>query len=85
LIVFEAAKRYLDAHLNGHELPLEAWKKERVKLLAERGEFSREYAALKEQVLDVESVQWTTERIIREMGQPQKDKREKTRQQQQLQ
>jgi len=79
LMVFEATKRYLDAHLNGHELPLEAWKEERVKLMAERGEFSREYAALKEQVLDVESVQWTAERIMRGMKQPQKDKREKMR------
>jgi len=79
LMMFEAAKRYLDAHLNGHDLPLKAWKEERVKLIAERGEFSREYAALKELVLDVESVQWTAERIMREMNQPQKDKREKTR------
>ena len=79
MIVFEAAKRYLDAHLNGHKLPLEAWKEERVKLIAERGEFSREYAALKEQVLDVENVQWTAERIMREAKQPQKNKREKMR------
>jgi len=77
LMLFEAAKRYLDAHLNGHELPLDTWKKEREKLAAEGGEFSREYAALKEQVLDVESVQWTAERIMREMKQPQKDKRER--------
>jgi chromosome segregation ATPase len=79
LMMFEAAKRYLDAHLNGHELPLEAWKEEREKLAAERGEFSREYAALKEQALDVESVQWTAERILREAKQPQKDQREKAR------
>jgi len=80
LMIFEATKRYLDAHLNGHELPLEAWKEERAKLTAERSEFSREYAVLKEQVLDVESVQWTAERIMREMKQPQKDKRGKARQ-----
>jgi len=80
LMVFETAKRYLDAHLNGHDLPLEAWKEERAKLIAERGEFSREYAALKEQVLDVESVQWTAERIMRGMKQPQKNKWENTRQ-----
>jgi chromosome segregation ATPase len=79
LMVFEAAKRYLDACLNGHALPLEEWEKERAKLTAERGAFSREYAALKEQVLDVESVQWTAERIVREMKQPQKNKREKVR------
>jgi chromosome segregation ATPase len=79
LMVFEAAKRSLDACLNGHALPLEAWKKERAKLTAERGAFSRECAVLKEQVLDVESVQWTAERIIREAKQPQKNKREKMR------
>jgi len=79
LMVFEAAKRYLDAHLNGHELPLDTWKKEREKLVAERGEFSREYTVLKEQVLDVESVQWTAERIMREAKQPQKDKQEKVK------
>jgi hypothetical protein len=77
LMVFEAAKRYLGACLNGHALPLESWKKERAKLAAERGEFSRKYAVLKEQMLDVESVQWTAERIVREMKQPQKDKRGK--------
>jgi len=77
LMVFEAAKRYLDAHLNGHALPLDVWKKERTKLSAERGEFSREYAALKEQVLDVENVQWATEKILREAKQPRKDKQEK--------
>jgi len=75
LMVFEAAKRYLEAHLNEHDLPLEAWKEERVKLIAERGEFSREYAALKEQVLDVESVQWAAERIIREAKQPHREVR----------
>jgi len=77
LMAFEAAKRYLDACLNGHALPLEAWKKERAKLAAEKGEFSREYTMLKEQVLDVEKVQWTAEKILREAKQPQKDKRER--------
>ena len=74
-MVFEAAKRYLDACLNGHALPLEAWKNERAKLAAERGTFSREYAVLKEQVLDVEKIQWTAEKILREAKQPQKDRR----------
>ena len=79
LMAFEAAKRYLGACLNGHALPLEAWKKEREKLTAERSEFSRDYATLKEQVLAAEHVQWTAEKILREAKQPQKDKREKTR------
>jgi len=76
-MVFEAAKRYLDACLNGHALPLEVWKKERAKLAAERGEFSRDYAALKKQVLAAENIQWTAEKILREAKQPQKEKREK--------
>ena len=79
LMAFEAAKRYLDACLNGHALPLEAWKKERAKLAAERSAFSREYAALKEQIVDVENIQWEAERIMREAKQPQKDRREKVR------
>ena len=77
LMAFEAAKRYLGASLNGHALPLEAWKKERAKLAAEWGVFSRDYAALKEQVLAAENIQWTAEKILREAKQPQKDKREK--------
>ena len=79
LMVFEAAKRYLDACLNGHALPLEAWKKEREKLATERGEFTHEYTALKEQVLAAENVQWTAEKILREAKQPQKDRREKVK------
>ena len=75
LMAFEAAKRYLDACLGGHALPLDTWKKERAKLAAERGEFSRDCAALKEQVLDVENVQWAAEKILREAKQPQKDRR----------
>ena len=77
LMAFEAAKRYLEACLNGHALPLDAWKKEHVKLAAERGEFSSDYAALKEQVLAAENIQWTAEKILREAKQPQKDRREK--------
>jgi len=77
LMTFEAAKHYLDARLNGHALPLDPWKNERAKLSAERSEFSREYVALKEQVQDVEKIQWTAEKILREAKQPQKDKREK--------
>jgi len=79
LMMFEAAKRYLDACLNGHTLPLEAWKKERAKLTAERAEFSHDYATLKEQILAAENIQWTAEKILREAKQPQKDKREKAR------
>ena len=72
LVLFESARHYLDACLNGHALPLEAWKEEREKLIVERGEFSIEYAALKEQVLDVEKIQWAVERILREGKQKQK-------------
>ena len=72
LVLFESARHYLDACLNGHALPLEAWKKEREKLIVERGEFSIEYAALKEQVLDVEKIQRTVERVLREGNHRQK-------------
>jgi|GEM_PF-2642946 len=72
LVLFESAKRYLDTCLNGHTLPLEAWKKERKKLIVERSEFSLEYAAIKEQILDMETIQRVVERILREGKQPQK-------------
>ena len=72
LMLFESAKRYLDACLNSHALPLEAWKTEREKLTVERGEFSCEYDALKEQVRDVEIIQRTVERVLREGKQKQK-------------
>ena len=80
LMAFEAAKRYLAACLNGHALPLEAWKKERAKLAAERGEFSRDYVTLKEQVQAAENIQWTAEKILRETKQQkQSGSREKER------
>ncbi|MCL2301345.1 MAG: hypothetical protein FWC27_14475 [Firmicutes bacterium] len=40
---------------------------------------SGDYAALKEQVLAAENIQWTAEKILREAKQPQKDIREKAR------
>jgi hypothetical protein len=58
---------------------MEAWKEEREKLTAERSEFSREYATLKEQVLAAENVRWETERIVRGANTPQKDLRRETR------
>jgi len=74
LTLFESAKRYLDACLNGHALPLESWKKEHEKLTAERSAFSREYAVLKEQVRDVETIQRSVERVLRRNSQSKQGK-----------
>jgi chromosome segregation ATPase len=65
LMMFEDAKRYLDAHLNGHALPLRSWKEEREKLTAERALLNRQSGLLKEEVKKVETMRWTVENIIR--------------------
>lgn len=70
LMLFEAAKRYLIAHLNGHELPLKAWEAEREELSAERGKAYREYGSLKGQVFELETIRSAAERIAREMNRP---------------
>ena len=76
LMLFESAKRYLDACLNGHALPLESWKTEREKLSVERDEFFLKHASLKEQVQDVETIQRAVERVLQE-GKQMKKMREK--------
>jgi hypothetical protein len=74
LMLFEAANRYFDVHLNGHELPLKAWEQERAELTVKRGKAYREYGSLREQVFEVETIRRAAERIAREIGQPEPQK-----------
>ena len=76
LTLFEAAKRYLEAHMNGKTtLPIKAWKAEREKLNAEKAGLYREYRALKDDVWQTEIIKRTAERILRDDGQERKPER----------
>ena len=78
LMLFEAAKRYLDSHLTGHTIPITAWKEDREKLSIERGKLYRKYGVLKNQVDEMFSVRHAAEQIAREINpQPQRDVRKR--------
>ncbi|MCL1886181.1 MAG: hypothetical protein FWF98_05465 [Dehalococcoidia bacterium] len=54
---YEAASSYLKAVLNSeHTLPIKAWKAAYSRLTAERSELNKQYASLKNEVLEVEQV-----------------------------
>lgn len=57
IILFEAAERYLKAHLNGHAMPLKAWIDEHAQLAADRKTLYHEYDRLREDVRQVEVIQ----------------------------
>jgi hypothetical protein len=66
IILHEAAGSYLKEHLNGRtEIPLKKWRAERYRLTAEKSVLSREYATLKEEVRDVETVRKYAEEVQR--------------------
>lgn len=64
IILYESAKRYLDAHLNGHGLPLKAWKSERANLTTERAVLYREYTLLKDETQKIEQIKRTVESLV---------------------
>jgi len=66
IILFEAAKKYLDEHLNGHPLSLKAWKVEDAKLTAEKDNLYGQFYRLKEEVRDVEVIRRCVEQIMRD-------------------
>jgi len=66
ITLYEAAKKYLDAHLNGHSLPLKDWKLELTKLTAEQNVLYREYTALKDETREVELIKRNVENILHE-------------------
>lgn len=64
IALFESAHRYLEQHLNGHIPPLQSWKEERAKLLAERAALNQQYNTLKEEVREAEIVKQNVERLM---------------------
>ena len=63
-ILFTAARKYLNAHLNGHKLDLDAWKRELGTKNAERDVLYREYTALKEDTAKVEKIKRSVRDIL---------------------
>lgn len=64
---YEAAERYLQGVMNGKTaLPIKAWKSERDKLQAERKQLSKQYAALKDEVKEVEQIRKGVYNILRQ-------------------
>ena len=74
LMLFEAAKRYLDEH---HIKPdsLNDWKKEHVEVLSHRSNVYREYASLKTQFETAYSVRRDAENLIRDINRPQQQRK----------
>jgi hypothetical protein len=68
ITLYEAAKKYLDTHLNGHDIPTKSWKSEWIKLSVEKDNLYREYYALKEETRQVEVIKKSVENILRENG-----------------
>jgi hypothetical protein len=73
ITLFESAYRYIEQHLNGHIPPLQSWKEERAKLLAERAALNGQYTALKEEVGEAEIVRRNVERLM-SRSEPRKEK-----------
>ena len=67
LTLYNAAEKYLKAHLNGHkEIPLPNWKAEHKKLTAEKDKLYKEFYHQKENVRKVELIQKSVDNVIRE-------------------
>ena len=65
-ILFQSAKKYLSAHLNGYKLDLSAWKRELGSKTSEKEALYREYYALKDETVKVEHIKRGIESILRE-------------------
>ena len=64
---YEAAKKYLDAVMNGKTtIPIKTWQAERDKLTAEKYALSEEYYTLKDEVKSVEVLRKGAESLMRE-------------------
>ncbi|MCL2774633.1 MAG: hypothetical protein FWD71_15000 [Oscillospiraceae bacterium] len=66
ITLYEASKKYLDAHFNGHSLPLKDWKSELAKLTAEQNVLYREYTLLRYETREVELIKRNVENILHE-------------------
>lgn len=77
LVPYEAAKKYLDAHLNGHSLPLKSWKDELSELHSKRAGLRLKYDSLIEEVRAVEIIRKNSEQLMRGAGQEREITRDK--------
>ncbi|MGE5494657.1 MAG: MobQ family relaxase [Burkholderiales bacterium] len=64
IALFESAHRYLKQYLNDQTPPLQSWKEERAKLLAERAVLNGKYNTLKKEVGEAEIVKRNVERLM---------------------
>jgi len=65
--LYESAKQYLDAVLNGRrEIPVKAWQSEQTKLTTERFSLCEDYYRLKDETRSVELLRKGAENIMRE-------------------
>jgi len=68
LTLYNAAEKYLKAHLNGHkEIPLPNWKAEHKKLITEKDKLYKEFYRRKENVRKVELIQKSVDNVTREV------------------
>ena len=76
ITLFEAADRYLKGAMNGKTgLPIKAWKAEHSKLTTEKNKLNQAYAALKNEVWEVEKIKRGVDEIMREEKQKAQPKR----------
>jgi len=65
IILYEAAEKYLKAHMNGKTtLPIKAWKDEASKLTAEKNVLYKDFYKLRDEVHDVEIIRYNAERVM---------------------
>ena len=65
-ILYIAARKYINAHLNGHKLDINAWKREKDTLTSGRETLYRDYLAIKNETAKVEQIKRSIGNIIRE-------------------
>lgn len=65
-ILFTAAKKYMNGHLNGHgKIPYQSWKVEYAKLTAERNRLNQRYVSLKDEVKEAGQIRKSVYSILR--------------------
>ena len=79
LMLFEAAKRYLDAHYIKPGFPIQVWKEKRTELAAEHGKVYREYAELKSEAMEVDSIRHAAVQIVREINSKERQRKPQPR------
>ena len=64
MTLFEAAKKYLEAHIDGKILDIKSWKKEADKLVADKKKYNRDFTRLKEDVRQIGIAKTSIEHIL---------------------